>query len=157
MADAHDQTQVPAADELVTGTRLGFPDTPIELILARQVASYLALPIILTDADGDLVFYNEPAEELLGLRFDNTGPLPLIERVQALTLRDEGGSPMPFEDVPLVRALKDAHPDNQRLILRGLDGIDRPVETTAFPLTRRDGTLVGGVAVFWERPPSESG
>ncbi len=56
-----------------------------------------------------------------------------------------------------MRALKDAHPDNQRLILRGLDGIDRPVETTAFPLTRSDGTLVGGVAVFWERPPSESG
>src|SRR5437762_13527270 len=68
------------------GTRLGFPDTPIELILARQVASYLTLAIILTDADGDLVFYNEPAEELLGLRFDHTGPLPLSDRVAALTL-----------------------------------------------------------------------
>jgi PAS domain-containing protein len=146
-----------AANEPNRATRLGFPDTPIELILARQVASYLTLAVIVTDAEGDLVFYNEPAEELLGLRFDNTPPLPLSERVQALTLRDENGSPLPYDDVPLVRALQQARPDNQRLILRGLDGIDRPIETTAFPLNRRDGTLVGGVAVFWERPTSASG
>ena len=134
-----------------TGTP-GFPDTPIELILARQVASYLALPIVLTDADGDLVFYNESAEELLGLRFDNTGPLPLSERVQALALRDESGQALPFDDVPLVRALRLGRPDYRRLMMRGLDGVDRPIEATAFPLTRSDGTLIGAVAIFWERP-----
>src|SRR6266516_1754166 len=81
-------------------TAPGFPDTPIELILARQVASYLTLPMILTDAEGDLVFYNEPAENLLGLTFDNTGPLPLSERVQALELRDEEGIPVPSRTYP---------------------------------------------------------
>jgi len=34
--------------------------------------------------------------------------------------------------------------------MRGLDGVDRSIEATAFPLTRSDGTLVGGVAIFWE-------
>ena len=138
-------------------TRPGFPDTPIELILARQVASYLTLPMVITYADGDLVFYNEPAEGLLGLTFDNTGQIPLSERVQALTLRDEVGLPVAYDDVPLVRALQEARPDYRRLILRGLDGVDRPIETTAFPLTRSDGTLVGGVAIFWERPSAASG
>jgi PAS domain-containing protein len=133
-------------------TKPGFPDTPIELILARQVASYLTLPMFLTDADGDLVFYNEPAENLLGRTFDSTGTLSLSERVQALELRDEKGSPVPFEDVPLVRALQRGQPDYQRLLMRGLDGIDRPIEATAFPLMRADGTLIGAVAIFWERP-----
>ena len=132
-------------------TRPGFPDNAIELILARQVASYLALPIVLTDADGDLVFYNEPAEELLGLRFDSTGPQPLSERVDALALRGEDGSPIAYDDVPLVRALRDGRPDYRRLIMRAFDGVDRPIEATAFPLTRRDGTVVGAVSIFWER------
>jgi PAS domain-containing protein len=139
-------------EQTSAATRPGFPDTPIELILARQVASYLTLPIILTDAQGDLVFYNEPAENLLGLTFDNTGPLPLTERIQALELRDENGAAVPFEDVPLVRALQLGRPDYQRLVMRGLDGIDRPIEATAFPLMRADGTLIGGIAIFWERP-----
>lgn len=142
----------PTTEQFSAATKPGFPDTPIELILARQVASYLTLPMILTDSDGDLVFYNEPAEELLGLTFDNTGPLPLTERIQALELRDENGNALPFEDVPLVRALQLGRPDYQRLLMRGLDGIDRPIEATAFPLMRADGTLIGGVAIFWERP-----
>jgi PAS domain-containing protein len=145
------------SDETFAATKAGFPDTPIELILARQVASYLTLPMILTDGDGDLVFYNEPAENLLGLTFDNTGPLPLSERVQALELRDENGTPVPFEEVPLVRALQRGHPDYQRLLMRGLDGIDRPIEATAFPLKRADGTLIGAVAIFWSRPRPASG
>ena len=144
-------------EQTSAATRPGFPDTPIELILARQVASYLTLPIILTDAQGDLVFYNEPAEDLLGRTFDNTGPLPLSEGVEAFELRDEEGTALPFEDVPLVRALQLGRPDYQRLVMRGLDGIDRPIESTAFPLMRANGTLIGGIAIFWERPRPASG
>ena len=40
----------------------------IELILMRQLASSLAMPIFLVDPSGNLVFYNEPAEQLLGSR-----------------------------------------------------------------------------------------
>ena len=131
------------------------PELPIELILARQVASYLTLPILLTDAAGDTFFYNESAEQLLGLRFDEVGPMPLAERAQALAFRDESGTPVAFDDLPLVRALRLGRPDYRRLTMRGLDGVDRPIEATAFPLTRNDGTLVGGVAIFWE-PASPS-
>lgn len=34
------------------------PQKAIELILTRQLASYLAMPIFLVDAAGTLVFYN---------------------------------------------------------------------------------------------------
>jgi hypothetical protein len=43
---------------------------PIQLILARQLASCVAAPIMLMDADGTLVFFNEPAEAILNQRFD---------------------------------------------------------------------------------------
>lgn len=126
--------------------------TPIELILARQVASYLALPILVTDARGNTFFYNEPAERLFGLPFDEVGPQTLRERIGALELREDSGEPVPFDDVPLVSALRQRHPSNRRLTMRGFDGVDRPVEVTAFPLTRADGTLVGGLSIIWEHP-----
>ena len=52
---------------------------PIELILTRHLASNLAMPIFLVDADGTLIFYNEPAERLLGMRFEETGEMPANE------------------------------------------------------------------------------
>ena len=51
----------------------------IELILMRQLASSLAMPIFLVDASGNLLFYNEPAEQLLGSRFDETGEMSMKE------------------------------------------------------------------------------
>ena len=45
----------------------------------KQVASYLAMPIFLVDLVGTLIFYNEPAEALLGRRYDETGDMPLEE------------------------------------------------------------------------------
>jgi len=52
---------------------------PIELILMRQLAGSLAMPIFVVDPAGDLLFYNEPAEELLGRRFDEAGPMPAAD------------------------------------------------------------------------------
>lgn len=132
-------------------------ELPIELILARQLASYLTLPILLTHASGDTLFYNESAEQLLGRRFDEVGQLPLAERAERLALRDESGRLLPFDELPLVRALRLGLPDYRVLIMRGLDGFDRTIEATAFPLRRNDGTVVGGVAIFWERPLARSG
>ena len=34
----------------------------VEIILMRQFASYLALPIFVVDPKGDLIYFNEPAE-----------------------------------------------------------------------------------------------
>jgi PAS domain-containing protein len=37
----------------------------LALILARELASKLATAMFIADAEGDVVFYNEPAEEIL--------------------------------------------------------------------------------------------
>src|SRR5438093_13520920 len=46
------------------------------LILAREFASKLATPMFVADADGNLVFYNEPAEIILGRTFAEAGEMP---------------------------------------------------------------------------------
>ncbi len=45
------------------------------LIVARELASKLATAMFIADAEGDVVFYNEPAEEILGRTFAEAGEL----------------------------------------------------------------------------------
>jgi PAS domain-containing protein len=123
----------------------------IGLILMRQLASGLAVPMLLADADGDLLYFNEPAERLLGRRFDEVGELGLEERRRILAFRDEQGNPVPDDQPPLVVALRERRPVHRRVLMRALDGTDRSIEVTAFPLLGAGGHLIGGVAMFWER------
>ena len=122
----------------------------VELILMRQLASYLAMPILLFDPAGNLLFYNEPAEVLLGRRFDETGEMSLEEWYDIFKLTAEDGSPLPREARPLVIALDKRRPAHRAFRIRGLDGISRRIEATAFPLDGQGGRDLGAVVIFWE-------
>jgi PAS domain-containing protein len=125
---------------------------PIELILLKQVASYLDLPVFLIDAEGDLVYFNEPAEPLLGLRFDEVGELSMAAWLASFRPRDESGRILAEEAVPLVVALREARPVHAQLDIVGLDGVRRAIETTSVPLPGQGGDLLGAVALFWSAP-----
>jgi PAS domain-containing protein len=122
----------------------------VELILMRQLASYLAMPILLFDPAGNLLYYNEPAEALLGRRFDETGEMPLEEWYGIFKMTAEDGSPLPREARPLVIALEKHRPVHLAFRLRGLDGVSRRIESTAFPLEGHGGQDLGAVVIFWE-------
>lgn len=126
------------------------PQREIEVILARQLASSLAMPIFIVDTDGTLLYYNEPAEGILGRRFDETGALSVSEWGVLFSPLDADGHPMPPEELPLVVALRERHPVHGRLRIQGLDGVLRTIEVTALPLVGQAGRFVGAVAVFWE-------
>ena len=127
------------------------PQREIEVILTRQLASYLALPIFIVDPDGTLVFYNEPAEAILGHRFEETGEMPASEWSSLYTTDGPGDSVAP-EELPLMIALREHRPAHGRLIIRGLDHVRRHIEVTAFPLIGQAGRGLGAVAIFWEVP-----
>ncbi len=122
----------------------------IEIILMRQLASYLAMPILLVDPAGNLLFYNEPAEVLLGRRFDETGEIPLEEWYNIVELTAEDGSPVPLEERPLVIALQKRQAAHRGFWIRGPDGISRRIEATAFPLEGQGDRHLGAVVIFWE-------
>jgi len=122
----------------------------IEVILTRQLASYLAMPIIIIDSAGTLLFYNEPAEVILGMRFDETGELFADEWAQTLVVTDEQGTPLAPETRPLLIALTERRPTHCEMWLQGLDHVRRHIEITAFPLIGQAGGHLGAVGIFWE-------
>jgi len=123
---------------------------PIELILLRQCASYLATPIWLMGLDGSLLYYNEAAEGLVGRRFDEAGPMPLQELVATFQMTAEDGSPLKFEELVTTRALREQRPGHRSLRAKGLDGVWRSIELTAFPIVGQGGLHLGAVVIFWE-------
>ena len=70
---------------------------PVEMILARQWVGYLSVPVILVDTAGEVVFYNEPAERILGVRFEETGRIDReeVDRLVELTDDPAGNQRMP--------------------------------------------------------------
>ncbi len=126
------------------------PRREVELILVRQLASYLALPIFIVDPAGNLIYYNEPAEKLLGKRFDETGEMPVEEWGTVFVPRDSDGKALAAETLPLVRTLEHKRPEHGRMVIDGLDGIRHTLDVTALPLVGQHGRELGAMAVFWE-------
>lgn len=122
----------------------------IEVILSRQLAEFLALPIFIVDPKGDLLYYNEPAEFILGSRFDDTGPMAAGDLATIFEPVDQDGRPMKAEDLPIVIALTKHYPAHNTFWIRGLDGALRKIEVTAFPLIAQAERFLGAIAIFWE-------
>lgn len=123
----------------------------IEVILARHLAEYLAMPIFIVNPTGDLIFYNEPAEALLGTRYNETGIMPASEWSTVFNPVDQQGNAIPAEDLPLMIALTKHHPAHKAFWIHGLDGKLHEIEVAAFPLIGQAERFLGGLAIFWER------
>jgi PAS domain-containing protein len=124
----------------------------IEVILLRQLASYLAVPMFIVDREGALLFCNEPAETILGLRFEETGEMSAAEWATKFTPVDESGRPLPAEILPLGMALARRQPSHGQFWILGLDKMLRHIAVTALPLIGQSERHLGAVAVFWEIP-----
>lgn len=122
----------------------------IEVILARQLAGYLALPIFILDPAGTVIYYNEPAERILGKRFDEGGPIPHTEWPSLFGFEYETGKPMPLDDLPLIAALKTRQLAHLDFRMHGLDGIAHHLAGAGIPLVGNAGRFLGVVAFFFE-------
>jgi PAS domain-containing protein len=123
---------------------------PIQFILIRQLAGYLGVPLLLVDRKGDLLFYNEPAEAILGRRFEETGAMPAKTWASIFTPLDEQGEPIPPENLPLMIALTTQRPVHRRLYLHGLDGVRRHLEVATIPIVGLQGEFLGAASLQWE-------
>lgn len=124
---------------------------PIELILTRQLASYLVTPMFLVGPQGELLFYNEPAEALLGFRFDEALEIPLDEWASTYQLFDSAtGERLGADQFPVVTALRESRPHHMSLVYQRPDGGRLPLVVTSIPLIGGGGELLGAVAIFWQ-------
>jgi nitrogen fixation/metabolism regulation signal transduction histidine kinase len=124
---------------------------PIEIILTRQLAEYLSVPLLLVDSKGNLLFYNEPAESILGQRFEDTGGMPVEQWSKSFTAVDEEGRAIAPDDLPLMVTLSTHMPAHRRLHI--VDGdASRAMEVTAIPIAGLHGDFLGAAAMFWGLP-----
>jgi PAS domain-containing protein len=119
------------------------------LILAREFAANLATPMLIVDDEGQLVFFNEAAEALVGSTFAEVGEIPLDEFSASLAPRTPDSEPLASERRPTKIALDERRAAHERLQITSLDGVEREVGVTAFPLFAHADEFVGIVAIFW--------
>jgi PAS domain-containing protein len=122
----------------------------IEIILCRHWASHLQTPVFLVDPEGTLLYYNEPAESILGRRFAETGPMSAAEWSTAFKATDESDVPLQPDELPLAIALAERRPAHKRFWIVGLDNVRRYIETTGLPIIGQADRFLGAVAFFWE-------
>jgi PAS domain-containing protein len=123
---------------------------PIEMILLHQWASYIATPIFVVDAEGNLIYYNEAADLVIGARFDDVGEINAADLADFFVTTDLDGDPLPNHEIPLVIALEKRIPAHRRLRFRGIDGSWREIETAAIPVEGQGNRLLGAFTAFWE-------
>ena len=126
------------------------PAYPIEIILNRQLADCLSMPVFITDTVGNLIFYNEPAEKLLGSRFEDTGEMKVETWATIFKQQDDEGKLLPPESLPLVRTIRDQYPYHKSFWIVSLQGKSEKISVTAYPIIGRAGNFLGAVAIFWE-------
>ena len=122
----------------------------IETILCRHWASHLQTPVFLVDPEGNLLFYNEPAELILGRRFAETGAMNAAEWGTAFRITDENNNLLTPDELPLSIALAEHQPAHKRLWIVGFDNKRRYIETTCLPLIGLADRFLGAMAFFWE-------
>jgi PAS domain S-box-containing protein len=119
------------------------------LILARELASNLATPTLIADERGQLVFYNEAAEAVLGLPLAEAGEMSIEDWSASFSPRTRDHEPSAPERRPTRIALDERRASHEQFWITSRDGVDREVGVTAFPLFAHADEFVGIMAIFW--------
>lgn len=123
----------------------------LPLIRAREVATNLAIPMVVLDPEGTIVFYNRSAEVLFGRPFEEAGELSAAEWAASFAPQEESGTPIAMRDLPAGVALTRRIPNHRSIHYTNTRGERREIEVTAFPLMGREGELYGAVTIVWHR------
>lgn len=124
----------------------------LPLIVAREFASNVAVPVFLVDADNELVFYNEAAQIAFGQPFAQPGTLKHGDWSQTFKPTRSDGTDYPRAELPVVIALEQRRPAHGVMQVEAPDGARVVVDITAIPLWSSPDEFAGVMAIGW---PSE--
>lgn len=120
---------------------------PLELILARNLLSSISTPAFLVGEEGRLLFYNDAAAALLGRRFEETGAMTAAEWTAEFGPFDEGDLPLPYDEIPLVGAVREGRPAHGVFRI-ATAGERSEVAASAIPIVGPTGAT-GAIVIFW--------
>jgi hypothetical protein len=106
--------------------------------------------MLIVDDGGDLVYFNEPAERILGRPYAQA-QMSRAELAKTFKPVDAAGEPIPIDRLPLAEAFRTGLPSHGHLRIEAVDGELRDLEVIGVPLFAKADQLAGGLAIFWER------
>src|SRR6476619_4978274 len=106
--------------------------------------------MLVLDETGNLVFYNEAAERIMGASFESVGEQSPDAYDAKWATTDPDGKEISLRHGPMAHVVSDHTPAHRVIRVRGLDGSWHLIETTVYPLFASATSFVGAVAVFWE-------
>ncbi len=102
---------------------------------------------MVADITGRLLKINAAARRLAGVPDDLTRLLE--ERIGPFNVRDAAGAPLPYSEVPLVRAIAgETVPWTDIVLYNAVSGADIRLRVSATPMRGADGSIIGGVVVY---------
>jgi PAS domain-containing protein len=123
---------------------------PIQMILARQLASCMATATMLFDTQGNLIFYNEPAEAIFNARFDETGEIKVDDLLSVVSVSDEHRQPLAPEARPGRVARLERRPITRTIWMSCNGSAWRRLQATAVPIVGEQDELHGVMQFFWD-------
>jgi PAS domain S-box-containing protein len=129
--------------KLSTPRSTRIPDDRFELLWA--VLENLSEGVVACDADGTLSFFNRATREFHGIPEEAISPDAWAERY---SLYRADGTPMPPEDIPLLRALHGENVHDTVMVIAPRDRDSRTVICSGQPLHDASGKLLGAVVVM---------
>jgi PAS domain-containing protein len=124
----------------------------VEVIMARGLMSNMTTPAFLVDPGGTLIFFNEAAGELLGVSFEDAGPMAPDEWGGGFKPSAIDGRPLALEELPLGIAVSQGRPAHRLMRIVSAVGEERDIEVSAFPIFGRAGQSAS-LAIFWDGSP----
>lgn len=125
------------------------PQHSLALIVAREFASSVTVPVILVDATNSLVFYNESAAAAFGAPYGAGPSLSSGDWARRFQPAAPGGAPLERSALPVVTALEQGSPAHAEVEVTAPDGGRVVVAMTAIPLFSAPGELAGAMLVGW--------
>ena len=121
------------------------------LIRAKHLAESVTTPMLIIDAHGTIVFYNEAAGVLFDVPFNDVGQLTANEWQTRFNVRDRRDNAFPLDTMPGWIELQKQRVDKiGHVRLTTLGGEDRFLAAVAFPLFTSQQQFDGGLVLFWE-------
>jgi PAS domain S-box-containing protein len=125
------------------------PQKSIELILFRQLATYLTIPIFMVDSEGvNLIYFNEAAEEVFGFKFSESGEMVARDLSTIFEPQDEHGERIPPEKISLYISRTQHRLAHDIFYIIDSKKKRRYIELFSFPIINPFNNYLGAVAFF---------
>lgn len=119
--------------------------TELEQLESSTLLARTGLLVAATDADGRMVLLSPGMQQLFEMPFEPIGEGDFTSRFHLLT--HDGGSPLPVEDIPLVRARRGEIVRDALVVARTSAGCLIYLRCNASPLTDPEGRITGAIVL----------